>query len=88
MDSDKRFRFEKKTRMVVLLTALTMVTEIFFGLRTHSMALLADGIHMGSHVLALGLSLIAYILVRKADTKKNSQAIQIRFSHYRDTAVV
>jgi len=70
MDADRQFRFEKKTRMVVLLTALTMVTEIFFGLRTHSMALLADGIHMGSHVLALGLSLIAYILVRKADTKK------------------
>jgi len=65
MDTDKRFRFEKKTRMVVFLTAVTMVVEIFFGLRTHSMALLADGIHMASHVLALGLSWIAYILVRK-----------------------
>ena len=65
MDADKRFRFEEKTRMVVFLTAVTMVVEIFFGLRTHSMALLADGIHMASHVLALGLSWIAYILVRK-----------------------
>ena len=65
MDTDKRFRFEEKTRMVVFLTAVTMVVEIFFGLRTHSMALLADGIHMASHVLALGLSWIAYILVRK-----------------------
>ena len=37
----------------------------FFGLTTKSMALLADGIHMGSHVLAIGLSWIAYIIVRK-----------------------
>jgi len=42
-----------------------MVVEIFFGLLTNSMALLADGIHMGSHVLAIGLSWIAYYAVRK-----------------------
>jgi len=42
-----------------------MVVEIIFGLTTKSMALLADGIHMGSHVLAIGLSWIAYIIVRK-----------------------
>ena len=57
--------------MVVLLTAVTMVVEIFFGLRTNSMALLADGIHMGSHVLAIGLSWVAYIFVRKANTSKS-----------------
>lgn len=50
---------------VVLLTAVTMVVEIIAGLSTHSMALLADGIHMGSHVLAIGLSWIAYVIVRK-----------------------
>ncbi len=50
---------------VVLLTAITMVVEIVFGLTTKSMALLADGIHMGSHVLAIGLSWIAYIIVRR-----------------------
>ncbi len=50
---------------VVLLTAVTMVVEIVFGLTTKSMALLADGIHMGSHVLAIGLSWVAYIVVRK-----------------------
>lgn len=50
---------------VVLLTAVTMVVEIVFGLSTKSMALLADGIHMGSHVLAIGLSWLAYIIVRK-----------------------
>lgn len=56
---------EKKTMWVVMLTALTMVVEIVFGLSTKSMALLADGIHMGSHVLAIGLSWVAYIIVRK-----------------------
>jgi len=56
---------EKKTLWVVILTAITMVVEIVFGLSTKSMALLADGIHMGSHVLAIGLSWIAYIIVRK-----------------------
>lgn len=58
---------EKKTMWVVVLTAVTMVVEIVFGLTTKSMALLADGIHMGSHVLAIGLSWIAYIFVRKVD---------------------
>jgi cation diffusion facilitator family transporter len=58
-------KFEKKTLWVVLLTAVTMVIEITTGLASHSMALLADGIHMGSHVLAIGLSWLAYVLVRK-----------------------
>jgi cation diffusion facilitator family transporter len=56
---------EQRTKYVALLTAITMVVEIIFGLTTHSMALLADGIHMGSHVLAIGLSWIAYIIIRK-----------------------
>jgi cation diffusion facilitator family transporter len=62
---------EKRTRWVVLLTAVTMVVEIIFGLTTRSMALLADGIHMGSHVLAIGISWLAYILVRKLSDKKS-----------------
>ena len=62
---------EHKTSWVVLITAITMVVEIFFGLSTRSMALLADGIHMGSHVLAIGLSWIAYVMVRKLSSKKN-----------------
>ena len=55
----------KKTGWVVILTAITLVVEIIAGWLTGSMALLADGIHMGSHVLAIGLSWGAYILVRK-----------------------
>jgi cation diffusion facilitator family transporter len=56
---------ESRTMWVVALTAVTMVVEIIFGLTTGSMALLADGIHMGSHVLAIGLSWVAYIIVRR-----------------------
>lgn len=63
--SEHKNRHENKTLWVVILTAITMVVEIFFGLASKSMALLADGIHMGSHVLAIGLSWIAYIVVRK-----------------------
>lgn len=62
---------ERRTSWVVLITAITMVVEIVFGLSTKSMALLADGIHMGSHVLAIGLSWIAYIVVRKMSAKKS-----------------
>jgi cation diffusion facilitator family transporter len=56
---------ENRTRIVVLLTAVTMVVEIVFGILTGSMLLLADGIHMLSHTGALGLSWIAYVLVRR-----------------------
>ncbi|QGY45797.1 cation diffusion facilitator family transporter [Maribellus comscasis] len=63
--SEQKNKYENKTMWVVLLTAVTMVVEIIFGLTTKSMALLADGIHMGSHVLAIGLSWIAYIIVRR-----------------------
>ena len=61
---------EKKTAFVVLFSAVIMVLEIFFGLFSNSMALLADGIHMGSHVLAIGLSWGAYVLVRHLKRKQ------------------
>ncbi len=62
-----KHQHEAKTMWVVILTAITMVVEIIYGITTKSMALLADGIHMGSHVLAIGLSWLAYIIVRKVD---------------------
>ena len=62
---DQIRKHESKTLWVVLLTAVTMVVEIVFGISTKSMALLADGIHMSSHVLAIGLSGFAYVMVRK-----------------------
>jgi cation diffusion facilitator family transporter len=58
-------RNEKRTRWVVALTALMMVAEIAFGLMTGSMALLADGWHMATHTLALGVSAMAYWLARR-----------------------
>lgn len=61
---------EKQTAFVVLFSAVTMVLEIVFGLFTHSMALLADGIHMGSHVLAIGLSWGAYVFVRRLQKRQ------------------
>jgi Co/Zn/Cd efflux system component len=42
-----------------------MFVEILYGYITNSMSLLADGFHMGTHALALGLTYAAYILIRK-----------------------
>ncbi|MBU3915279.1 CDF family Co(II)/Ni(II) efflux transporter DmeF [bacterium] len=56
---------EKKTLIVVIITFITMIAEIIFGWITNSMALLADGWHMGTHAFALGVSLLAYIMARK-----------------------
>lgn len=68
--SEHNHKLENKTMWVVFLTAITMVVEIIFGLITNSMALLADGIHMGSHVLAIGLSWMAYVIVRKVSKSR------------------
>ena len=54
---------ERNTRWAVALTALMMVAEIAGGWLFNSMALLADGWHMSSHALALGLSALAYAAV-------------------------
>ena len=56
---------ERRTRWVVYLTLVTMVIELTAGWMTGSMALLADGWHMGSHAAALGLSVFAYGLARR-----------------------
>ncbi|MCX2890657.1 CDF family Co(II)/Ni(II) efflux transporter DmeF [Pseudomonas sp. DCB_BI] len=56
---------ERKTRLAVWLTAVMMVAEIAGGWFYNSMALLADGWHMSSHALALGLSLLAYAAARR-----------------------
>jgi cation diffusion facilitator family transporter len=56
---------ERNTKWAVFLTSLMMIGEIFGGWFYNSMALLADGWHMSSHVLALGLSVFAYRAARK-----------------------
>ena len=56
---------ERKTGIVIILTVITMFAEILYGYITNSMGLLADGFHMGTHALALGLTYVAYVLTRK-----------------------
>ncbi|MCO6415826.1 CDF family Co(II)/Ni(II) efflux transporter DmeF [Siccirubricoccus sp. KC 17139] len=56
---------ERRTLLVLLLTAVTMVVEIGAGLAFGSVALLADGLHMGSHAAALGISAFAYAYARR-----------------------
>ena len=56
---------ERSTRLVMWITALTMVVEIAAGWWFNSMALLADGWHMSSHAVAIGLSAFAYATARR-----------------------
>jgi cation diffusion facilitator family transporter len=56
---------ERRTWIVVGITAVTMVAEIVAGFLTGSMALLADGWHMSTHVVALSIAGIAYLLARR-----------------------
>jgi cation diffusion facilitator family transporter len=56
---------ERNTRRVIALCAVMMVVEILAGWWYHSMALLADGWHMGTHVAAFLIAAIAYAMARK-----------------------
>jgi len=56
---------EARTLWAGILTAITMGVEILAGLFTGSMALLADGWHMGTHLAALGVAFAAYLLARR-----------------------
>jgi cation diffusion facilitator family transporter len=56
---------ERRTWIVVGITAICMVAEIVGGWITGSMALLADGWHMSTHVVALSIAGGAYMLARK-----------------------
>jgi cation diffusion facilitator family transporter len=62
---DMRRPAETRTRIVIGLTALTMVAEITAGIVFGSMALLADGLHMASHATALTISAFAYAYARR-----------------------
>ena len=64
-DQDHRRPGESRTLIVIAITTLTMVVEIYAGVRFGSMALLADGLHMASHAVALGITAFAYIYARR-----------------------
>ena len=51
--------------MVIAITAVMMVVEIAAGLMSHSMALLADGWHMSTHVIAFLITGLAYSFARR-----------------------
>ncbi len=63
--SVKNEKGEKRTLYVLWLTAITMVIEIVAGSMYGSMALLADGWHMGTHVAAFMIAIFAYRYSRK-----------------------
>ena len=64
---------ERNTKRVILLTVVMMVAEIIAGLVFGSMALLADGWHMGTHAIALGITAFAYYYARRnADNPRYS----------------
>ncbi|MFL9584110.1 CDF family Co(II)/Ni(II) efflux transporter DmeF [Stenotrophomonas sp. AB1(2024)] len=56
---------ERRTRQALYLTAVMMVVEIIGGWWFNSMAVLADGWHMSSHALALGMAAFAYACARR-----------------------
>jgi cation diffusion facilitator family transporter len=56
---------ESKAKLAALVTAVFMLVEIATGFLYRSMALLADGVHMATHVGALGLAAGAYWLARR-----------------------
>ena len=64
---------ERKTRLVVAITVVMMVIEVSAGIFTKSMALLADGWHMGTHAAALGITLYAYYYVRTESKVKKKK---------------
>jgi cation diffusion facilitator family transporter len=70
---DSHERNERRTWFVVALTVVMMIGEIVAGSYFGSMALLADGWHMGTHAAALGIAGAAYLFARR-------QAANARFS--------
>ncbi|HEY3517256.1 MAG TPA: CDF family Co(II)/Ni(II) efflux transporter DmeF [Gammaproteobacteria bacterium] len=62
---DRRRPGESRTQLVIAITATMMVVEIAAGVLFGSMALLADGLHMTSHAVALGINAYAYAYARR-----------------------
>lgn len=69
---------EKRTFYVLLLTLATMVAEIVAGTVYGSMALLADGWHMGTHAAAFCITLFAYRYAKKMPATIDSRSVQVK----------
>jgi cation diffusion facilitator family transporter len=62
---EKHDHHERRTWFVVALTAATMVAEVTGGTLFGSMAVVADGVHMSTHVAALAIAALAYRFARR-----------------------
>lgn len=56
---------ELRTFVVIGITGAMMIIEVVTGILFGSMALLADGLHMASHVAALSINAFAYVYARR-----------------------
>ena len=63
---------KNKTLLVIIVTLLTMFAEIGFGIYTKSMALTADGFHMGTHALALSITFFVCIIVARYKNREET----------------
>jgi Co/Zn/Cd efflux system component len=61
----KHGTYEKRTWGVVALTTVMMVAELGGGVLFGSMALVADGMHMLTHVAAMSIAALAYSYARR-----------------------
>lgn len=68
--TNEKTRAETRTWWVIGITMVMMVVEIATGMIFGSMALLADGWHMGTHAAALGVTAFAYIYARRHATDR------------------
>ena len=69
---------KRKTAWVLLISLVTMLLEISYGYITNSMALLSDGWHMSSHVVAIGASWLAYqYVIHKGKTEQEVNTAKI-----------
>jgi cation diffusion facilitator family transporter len=62
---EKHDRHERRTWFVVALTAAAMVAEVTGGTLFGSLAVVADGVHMSTHVAALAIAALAYRFARR-----------------------
>lgn len=63
---------KNKTLLVIIVTLLTMFAEIGFGIYTKSMALTADGFHMGTHALALSITFLVCIIIARYKNREET----------------
>jgi cation diffusion facilitator family transporter len=54
----------KRSILVLSISFTVMVVEILGGYAFNSMALLADGWHMGTHTIAIGITVLAYLYAK------------------------